>query len=96
MKWIVVGEHGSVVVENTSFAGMPTELVEHLLEGRNKGFVAEIGKESVVVVVAVAAAVVVVDFVGSKKGKRVEQKDLESKRHEAAVELGMDKVGWVC
>lgn len=66
------------VVENTSFAGMPTELIEHLLEDRNKGFVAV--EDEVVV--------------GNKKGKRVEHLDLESNCHEA-VELGMDKVGWV-
>lgn len=63
---------------------MPTEQVEHLPEDRNKDFDE--------VVVAVVVAVVVV---GSKKGKRVERLDLESKCHEA-VELGMDKVGWVC
>lgn len=70
------------VVENTSFAGMPTELIEHSLEDRNKGFAAV---EDVVVVVVV---------VGNKKGKRVEHLDLVSKCHEA-VGLGMDKVGWV-
>lgn len=83
---VVVGEDESVVVVvvgNTSSAGMPTELVEHLLGGRNKGSVVEMG------------TAVVVDFVDSRKGKRVEHLDLESKRHEA-VELGMDKVGWVC
>lgn len=81
-----VDEDGFVVVENTSSADMPTERVGHLLEDRNKGFVVE--DEVVAVVVAVAV-------VGSKKGKRVEHLDLESKRHEA-VELGMDKVGLVC
>jgi hypothetical protein len=58
-----------------------------LLEDRNKGFVAVVDAVAVVAAVAVA--------VGSKKGKRVEHLDLESKCHEA-VELGMDKVGLVC
>jgi hypothetical protein len=56
-----------------------------LLEDRNKDFV--VVADAVVAVVAVA--------VGSRKGKRVEHLDLESKCHEA-VELGMDKVGLVC
>lgn len=60
-----------------------------MLEDRNKDFVA------VAVVVAVVVAAVAVVAVGSRKGKRVEHLDLESKRHEA-VELGMDKVGLVC
>lgn len=81
----VVGGHGSVVVERTSSVGMPTEPVARSLEGRNKGFEEEKGK----------GFVVVVDFVDNKKGKRVEQQDLESMRHEA-VEQGMDKVGLVC
>jgi hypothetical protein len=59
-----------------------------LLEDQNKDFVAVV---AVVVVVVAAAAVAV----GSKKGKRVEHSDLESKCHEA-VELGMDKAGLVC
>lgn len=58
-----------------------------MLEDRNKDFVAAVVAVAVVVVAAVA--------VGSKKGKRVEHLDLESKCHEA-VELGMDKVGLVC
>jgi hypothetical protein len=61
-----------------------------LLEDQNKDFVAVV---AVVVVVAAAAAAAVA--VGSKKGKRVEHSDLESKCHEA-VELGMDKAGLVC
>lgn len=72
---------------------MPTELAGHLLGDRNKGFVAE--DEVVVAVVVVVVVAVAVAVVGSKKGKRVEHLDLESKRHEA-VELGMDKVGLVC
>jgi hypothetical protein len=71
---------------------MPTELVEHSLEDRNKGFVVE---DEVVAVVAVAVDAAAVVVVGSKKGKRVEHLDLESKCHEA-VELGMDKVELVC
>lgn len=59
-----------------------------MLEDRNKDFV-------VVAVVAVAVVVAAAVAVGSKKGKRVEHLDLESKCHEA-VELGMDKVGLVC
>lgn len=62
-----------------------------MLEDRNKGFVAA----AAVVAVAVVVVAVVVVAVGSKKGKRVEHLDLESKCHEA-VELGMDKVGLVC
>lgn len=74
---------------------MPTELAGHLLGDRNKGFVAEDEVVVAVVVVVVVAVAVAVAVVGSKKGKRVEHLDLESKRHEA-VELGMDKVGLVC